>query len=73
MKRIAIFPAIYPKLGQVGYSVGWLLDSNYCLVWGNYKTRERANEIMKKEYPEHEIVNFKTDKECYHRYNSPNN
>lgn len=70
--KLAVFPCM--TLGrQFGYSVGWLNESNYCFIWGNYKTREGANRVLRKEYPEHEIVNFETAYECYHRDNKQSN
>ena len=72
--KLAIFPCYptYLKGEQFGYSVGWM-NGDYCLVWGNWKTREKAEEVLKKEYPEHEIVHFEKDNQPFHRWNKPKN
>jgi hypothetical protein len=67
--KLAVFPSNGP-LG--GYSVGWLTGGDtYCFVWGNYPTREGAIEILKKNYPDNEIVNFEKENQPHHRGYSP--
>lgn len=65
--------AVFPNSGPLGgFSVGWLNGAGtYCFVWGNYPTREGAIEILKKNYPDNEIVNFEKDNQPYHRHNPP--
>ncbi len=70
MQRIAIFP-VFIRGMAMGFSFGWLLESNYCLVWGNCKTREKANELLKREYPKAEIINLAQMNDCWSRYNKP--
>ena len=71
---LAIFPCFPPFLKdkQFGYSVGWI-NGEYCFVWGNYKTKEQAEIVLKKEYPEHKIIYFDKENQPYHRWNKPNN
>ena len=62
---LAVFPS-----NLLGYSVGWLNgDKTWCFVWGNFKTREQANEVLKREYPDHEIINYDKENQPHHRHN----
>ncbi len=59
-KTLAIYPAYHgEKIGKFGFGVGWYRKKeNYCFEWGNFKTREEANKVLIKEYPDAEIVNL---------------
>lgn len=59
---IAIYPGYFSeKMSSVGFSCGWYnKKTNYCLEWGNHKTRVEANEVLRLAYPNAEIINFET-------------
>lgn len=63
--KLAVFP------GRImGVDVGWLNgDQTWCFVWGNFKTREQAIEVLKRQFPDNEIVNFEKENQPHHRYN----
>lgn len=66
---LAVFPGYL-----FGYSVGWLNgDKTWCFVWGNFKTREQANEVLKREYPENEIINYDKENQPHSRDNPGEN
>ena len=67
----AVFPCYppYMKGKQFGYSVGWLVHPQYCMVWANFKTRNMAHKALTDKYGEIEIVDFESDKDIHHRWN----
>lgn len=59
---IAIYPGYYSKkMPSIGFSCGWYnKNTNYCVEWGNLRTRADANEVLRLAYPNAEIINFET-------------
>lgn len=56
---IAIYPYFIMGKKQVGFGAGWWSEEHsYSIQWGNFKTRESANEGLKKEYPKCKIINL---------------
>lgn len=50
---------IFPNELGIGVDVGWFSDHPrhpYCLVWGNFATRERATSALLNEYPDIHIL-----------------
>ena len=48
---------IYPNPIS-GFSYGWyMLEDDYVISFGNCKTREMANEMLKRERPDCELIN----------------
>lgn len=58
---IAVYPGYFSKkIQNFGFSCGWYNEkTNYCAQWGNYSTREEANEILRAAYPNAKILNLK--------------
>jgi hypothetical protein len=51
-----------------GFSLGWYFKDDkgeYCIVFGNCKTREHANEVLKREKPDVELVNLDYEPPTY--------
>lgn len=67
--KLAIFPGKH-----IGFTVGWLNgEQTWCFIWGNFKTREQANEVLKREYPDNEIINFNKENQPHSRDNPGEN
>lgn len=64
MKKVGLvvypcFPA-FAKGKQIGWTVGWLYQGTNSektvLKWGNFRTQEEADRILKQKYPKETIV-----------------